>query len=619
MITYAYNIVSDKNGAPFTMNFEKEMFVEEKEEPDMALRSRVQYDCLEVKDLAIPNVVTTNDAARTLTGFTMNGSVAFCIKKSNAVDESVIFRINNFIKTDASQAEKPVIKTKEIPYTSRGMAYHDLHLYIATGKDIVVKVPTSATSTQTEEIKVVTLDGKNFNSQAITRRSNGKFTLMGNKLNVGSDYLCFADFILNEDTMTLTEAVGSRFYVKNTGYTRIRDIYYNNKYGLFIVTNKMDGSSYTTANLILRVDFAREDASGYNGCKLYYPVAQLDFTGDTAIYQQLTVESVYISPEDSKMYVAANTALQPGKTEADGLVQDGILHAGNLRFYKDAPFYAKLYTERRVAIPSVTVNIEGTSLVCYNPGAFAMDDSDNGYCVSSYTKDDMPYCNEASVFLKSDDINRNDFERINKQKIYRNLGHANGMAYYNHALYVAAYNRDIKQKNIVKLSLTGEELAVYTAERTIGGISHYKENQFILVDYDGPAVDVSYAMKPRFYIGYFDDVKKVFKVNKTFTVINPTFNKNSSSNFLQDMHYDEKFGLYFVTLTDGADYMYRVFPEHVDDAADLGSEISPDEQSILGGVGELETLYISRTGKMYVVNAGESDQLNVVTTLDFFE
>lgn len=316
------------------------------------------------------------------------------------------------------------------------------------------------------------------------------------------------------------------------------------------------------------------------------------------------------------MYVATNAVLGGTSNTAD----DSIWHVGNLRFYNDSAFYAKLYTEKSVSIPTLSVEVDGGSVDCHNPGAFALDDNDKGYCVSSYTIKDMPNRDLVSIFLKSDDINNSDFYRSNKDKVYSNLGHANGMAYYDNALYVMTYRRDNDpskvRKNIVKLSMAGEELAVYTTEVFIGGISHYKGNQFILVDYNDTRAPTHYSKTPKFYIGYFDDTTHSFKIVKTFSVKNPTFIEGDSA--LQDIHYDLAFGLYFVALSD-TDYMYRVLPENVEKAANTGEVINPDEKYVFGGMGELETFYISQSGKMYAVDGGTTDALDVITTLGFYK
>lgn len=579
----------------------------------MALRSKVQYDCLEVKDITIPNTVTTSDVARTLTGFTMNNGVALCIKKSNYADESILFRIDKFV--DEIGNAQPNIKKKEIPCASRGMAYDDLHLYIATGSDMVVRIPTSMTNNQVEKVKVKSLDGTVFNSTAITKRANGKFTLMGNGLNVGTDFLCFANFVFDEGTMTLTEEPDSRFYVKNTGYSRIRDIYYNAKYGLFIVTNKMNGSSYTTNNLILRVDFGRVDADRYEGCKLYYPAAEYSFDGDPNVYTQLSVESVYINPADSKMYVATNAVLKDGTITAD----DSIWHVGNLRFYKDEPFYAKVYVDKRVSIPVIEVDSNNGLKPCNNPGAFVLDDNDKGYCISSFTSTDEtePDGDKLSVLLKTEDIDRINFTRVGKTT-YTNLGHANGLAYYNNELYVASYSKqtDILQKTTTKMSLTGENLVVYNTDTYLGAISHYKDNRFILADYAG-----DYALNPKFYIGYFDNASKKFISTESFKVINPAY-VPGAKNFLQDLHYDPKYGLYFGTRCAGEDYLCRVTAENVEKAIATGGCDVDEKYAFSSSFNELESVCISKTGRMYVVEGvaeNALDALDLVTTLRFFE
>lgn len=568
----------------------------------MARRSKVQYGCKVTSDMLI------NDEATTMAGFDISGSMAFCVKRSIKENKCDIYKLDGF-ETASAPSNK-----KTIPVKGYGMTYFAQNLYITTDNNKVVRVPYAAGDVTTDFFKVVTMDGKELNSTAITARAKNEFILMANYFNEG-EYLCFSECTLNSAAMELKEH--RRFYVKNSGFSEVKDIYYDTKYGLFIVTNKEAQNGIANSSLILRVDTKRLEVNGHKNCDLCYPVNRYYLVANDA-FTKFTIESVSIASKGEqigKMYAIANVSKPDGKN------YDRMLHFNNFTFNADKPFSVLTQSYTTVDIPYIKE--AGKTYECKNPGAFALE-GEIGYClVTDSANEEAEYddANKASVLLSSPDINSSRFERLfpKEKGVYTNMGHGNGMTYYDGALYVAAYIREELDKgiealrHIVKLSTNGEVLGVYEIDEGsyIGSISHYNGNLFILGEYDALG-KTSYALKPTFYIGYFENNKfvktNIFSVtNPTFTLEPPAPNK-SAKNVLQDIHYDHEFGLYYVTYTNGKSHMYRVCPEKIENVVPNWLEpelLEPDEQfEFESAFSEVESLSISnlegKVGTMYI-------------------
>lgn len=132
------------------------------------------------------------------------------------------------------------------------------------------------------------------------------------------------------------------------------------------------------------------------------------------------------------------------------------------------------------------------------------------------------------------------------------LGHANGVAYYNGALYVAVSSKGLTEsKQIVKVTLNTSETAATSiqgyslydavADKPLNGISvrgitHYRDNQFIIMT--NPKLGVEYVnsndgkfWNMQFKIGTFNDSLKRFEFTRTF------FGKNTGREITQDISY----------------------------------------------------------------------------------
>lgn len=578
----------------------------------MARRGKMQFGCKGKSDIIISNASTGTGVAETMSGFDINGTMAFCVKRSETENKSAVYRINSY-----ETASKPA-DVKIIPIKSYGMTYFAQNLYIAADNNKVARVPIIEGDTTTELFDVVSLDGTALKSQAIANVSGSKFILMANALNETDNYFCFSECTLNATSKKFEET--RRFYVKSSGYSIVKDIYYDTKHGLFIATNKPVSGGVENSSLILHVAMNRVETNGYKGRDLYYPTAQYYLVGSTDSYSTYTIESIAMASvgnEIGKMYAVARVKTKTGENK------DRMLHFTNFAFYQDKPLTVTVSGGSSVDIPNPSGVFNNKEYVCENAGAMALN-GENVYCLVSDTKGD--HKEVASVLLKTTNADSGPFAKIAPENtVYTNMGHGNGMTYYNGALYVAAYRRDIKSA-IVKLSTTGEQLAEYImdAGSCIGSISHYKDNLFVLGEYNG-SNGHKYAYEPKFYIGYFENNR--FVKTKTFSVTNPTYDIQAEmggegiSNVLQDIYYDSEFGLYYITRTNEIDHMYRVTAEQIEQAGSTALEpveqyefddptYEPESLAISALAGTVGTMYIVCNGdeesnvsdKMYKVN-----------------
>lgn len=581
----------------------------------MALKSRVQYGCTIKHRKDVANYNMTTSTATNMSGFDINGTMAFCVKTSNSEDKCTLYRLNNF----SDGEEKPIEKV--VPCKSYGMTYYAQNLYIVNNHNQVVRTSYNMNDTAADFYSIDSLNGEELKPQAITNVSGKKFILMANALNEGTDILCFSECTMNETTKKFIET--RRFYVKNTGYTGIQDIYYDLTYGLFIVTNKKvnNNQNYTTSNLILRVDFDRVETKAHSGYDLHYPVAQYYAVASTTKYTQFNIESVAIAskgPHIEKMFVAANVV------ESDGKSNDGVFYFENVTFSKEDMNTYQFSCSPISTIPALSGTFNGNSYVCNNPGALALVGT-TGYCISTNTSANALQ-DKCSVLLKANDINTDSFTKIApKAGVFENMGHGNGMTYYDNALYVAAYVKsdfpEIKMHTIVKLSLDGEVLATYNVDGYIGSISHYEGNRFILGNYENDGI-TSYALNPTFYIGYFEGDS--FRVTKTFRVTNPMYTENVR-NYLQDIHYDPDFGLFYSVLTSGKGQgLYRILPEQIANASSNEIIMPVEHYTYSASFNEFESCFISNTNNaveyMFInenVSTGD-DSLDKVMNVKFY-
>lgn len=568
------------------------------------MSGRIKYGTTIFEHIEVPNhVFDGGTKATNISGLASNGATAYCVKRGgdSSKEQSALYTIEGFNSSSPRIASETVI-----PCNTFGMTYYNGFLYIAATGGKILKVSTSGTVSGTYTHSI--------NAQGIAHYEGDKFILMANSLNSSDkSVLCFV-------TGTFSNAVFNevdRFYIKNTalesfGDLILQDIYYDDMYGLFIVTNEKVNGAYNGNNIIMRADIKKEmnTVGNYGGIEIK-PIAEYKFVGKAAKYKQCNVESMIIGP-DRKIYTVAN--IVRASSSSTGFTKDGMFYIGNLRFNDDAPFWCKIYFNNGVSIPSSTATINGQSATFSNPGAFTLNGK-IGYAIVSCTNhEDENIKDNAAFLLKTTDINSKAFTKVN-DKIIRGLGHGNGLAYYNDALYVAAYNKNpgYKKKNIVKLSLEGKTLATYTCNHMVGGIAHYSGNQFLGLNYE--AYDkYRYSEKPKFFIGTFNDTTKEFVISKTFITDNPGY----AGGVLQDIHYDAKYGLFFISRDNGIDHIYRISVEDIANASD-GQHVDVAEQWLCDDkVHEVEGFCISN-GKMYAaINEGNNDRVCLVQTFDFY-
>lgn len=574
----------------------------------MARKSKIQFPCKIKSDMRVNDASVGKSTAETLSGFDINGTMAFGVKRSEKENKCALYRINSF---ETASAPSDV---RVLPVKSYGMTYYAQNLYIAGDNNKIARVPYGAGDTTTDMFDVISMDGTKLNSRAITNVSGSKFILMANALNESGEYLCFSECTLNAGAKKFEET--GRFYVKASGYSMIKDIYCDTNYGLFIVTNKPESGGVANSNLILRVSLDRKEANGYKGRDLYYPTQQYYFVGNTDDFTAFHIESVAIASKGEnigKMYAVASVTTKAGEKA------DRMLHFTNFTFDSEGIFTITVGRNNSVDvdIPNSTGVYNGENYECDNAGAMALD-GEVGYCLVSDTSGEC--ANAASVLLKTSDVNAGPFKKIAPgNSVYTEMGHGNGMTYYNGALYIAAYVRNVRNA-IVKLSTDGTKLGEYLMDSgiCIGSISHYRDNLFILGEYN-PSPN-TYAFEPKFYIGYFENNR--FVKTKTFSVKNPAYD-TAKSNFLQDIHYDDEFGLYYITLT-GKCHMFRVTAEQIEQAGSAAIEPVEWYEFDSSLASEQESLSISTptgaVGAMHIAcnGDGNQDKMYKVNGLKFY-
>lgn len=580
-----------------------------RKERKIMIKSRIRYGTTVSPCIEVPNYNMGDCNATNLTGLAINGDMGYCTKRNNSVNKATIYTIEGI------NSAKPEIKNhKIINFATYGMTIYQNYLYIVSKSSTIVKVSAAEDVTTCETFRVKA-NGSLVGVQAIAHYKDNQFILMANSLST-DPYLCFLTGTFSSVTKEFEEK--DRFYVKNTsGFTQFQDIHYSANYGLFIIINKMVNGSYTASNMILRAEIDSPTELNYNAKKLYNPVAEYKFNGKASAYSQLNAESLGIS-SDGRMYVATN--LVPAAESTGKFTTDGIFFIGNIKFKEKDPMEINIYCTDGVYVPDVSVTVGSNKYTCVNPGGFALNGV-TGYCLKTHTSG-VDLKNKGSVLLSSANVDTTAFTAVSKNTILTTMGHGNGMTYYKGNLYVAAYDRATGRREIAKLSTDGKLVATYQCDDIIGGIAHYNNDSFIVVDYTKTG-KLNYAYKPLFHIGHFTSDR--FVKDQSFSVINPSYSTaDDVGNVLQDIHYDYEHGLFFITLTDSVDRIYRVTPEQIRNAKP-GVDIMPKEMYLPGtAVNEVESLSISNNGNnglMYFSeNASKNnDWVKKVQTFNFYK
>lgn len=229
--------------------------------------------------------------------------------------------------------------------------------------------------------------------------------------------------------------------------------------------------------------------------------------------------------------------------------------------------------------------------VCTNLGAMCINGST---LYSLKTNSD----NNKTALLTTTDYSSSSRHTSQTGKTFNNMNHANGMAYYNGALYVATMNDKTEPIKIVKISTEGEEIDTYTCARNISAITYYENGKFIVSL--GPSG--SYR---RYGIGYFSDQN--FVIDFTFDV--STINAYPTA---QDIHYEDGF-LYIPTSDKESKYKNKILKVNIGSSL-TGTEIFESNDIKIAQIDyncdgkdvlfEIESLDINTKGTLvYCVNA----------------
>lgn len=587
----------------------------------MAARGRIRYGTKIGNRFDISNDIEglkdVDSNTNILTGFDIDtssfaGDEGYFVKQAGSGAKSVLIRVQ-----DLNTSNPKVRGFRTLNYSTYGMACHGDYVYIASKDSTVVKASSKLKNDTPKVYEVRDKEGGLSGCQAITHYTGNKFIVLANAENENKNgTLCF--WTGSFDDSELVFDVSEKFYVKNTtGNQYIRDIYYHPSYGLFIATNKRGG---TVSNMIMRVEIDREADSTYNKEALYNPDAEYEFDGIASRYPEFNVMGLSIG-RDGTLYTAVKVTKESGQyTDA------GVFLINNMKFASSGTIEINIDCNKGVKIPNQEIFLNGESDLCTNPGAFAINGYE-GYCLKTYTKSKLPgIANKASVLCYSSNVTKQDFSRAEGSKVYKELGHANGMAYYGNALYVAAYDRDedSPRREIAKIDLGDKEKKVseiYQCDQFIGGISHYNGEEFILANYESDTE--SYAKTPQFFIGTLSSGK--FHKNGEFSAVNPIFDSNYS-NVLQDIHYTPEHGLFYVVKRHkevdgnsvGTERICRITPDQIKNAVS-GEPITPKEVYIHDNtVKEVESMATCDDGYLYFSENGTPDNACKIATLSFY-
>lgn len=569
------------------------------------MNKKIRYKATIANRIEVPDYISSGKTINVLTGFDINtkNNEGYIIKQCSSADKSALIRIKNINSPTAS-----IRGCKILNYQTFGMTFYNNYLYIVSKDSTVVK--TSGISSKDTPIVYQLKDknGKETDCHGITYYKDGKFIIMDNAENTKTK-MCFLIGTFNEATHKFIET--ERFYVMNsTGYLYYRDIYYHPIYGLFITVNKRQG---TVSNTIMRVDISQKT-------NIYYPQSEYAFEGITAKYPEFNVMGISIGG-DGKLYTAIK--LKKG----NGWYKNcGIFYASNIVFPTTANTIEVTFDcNKGVVIDTPTfVGADKKTYGYVNPGGFALDGM-KGYCLKTYTGKSLPEkTNKASVLMSSSNVSNTKLSRVGNNEL-TTMGHGNGMTYYNGALYVAAYNRDVKpiQKQIAKVGVDGYLKSIYECDDIIGSISYYGNGKFIVGDYESK--ETRYSYQPIFYIGSLDENKKRFIKESQFCVKNPIYDSsNPSSSVLQDICYSSKYGLFYCTKTGKTQRVYRVTPEQISKALP-NVALVPVEVYIPKSIGEIESFAIGSDGRLYfsenrndTLTNSEHDYVKQITTFIFY-
>lgn len=451
----------------------------------------------------IPDKNATNVA-----GIASIGTDMYCVKTTGL--KTTLFKASDYVSTEA-------ISVKEnMNWFALGLTKIGSYLYMLAeehnkygGTTTIVKMDANGNQLDTYRINDLCPEG----ALGITAadETDAKFIIMHYTDSNNADSLTFS--LVNWKASKAQEV----FTVTNSyGYTkRVQDIYYNDSFGLFILTNN-DFS--TLQNRILVIDYhISENTQDENIQKNYVPsaVISVDKTGD---YKQYNLESICM--KNSHLVLASNVVKSNGTSEDKFSVLKGITYSG-----KTYTFACGFKAGARVPT-KVDPNYKTTNLgcVCFKDSVpYFVKQSENTVSVLGYCTDYMnTKAKPIPVVTHTDGL----------------LGHANGMTYFNNQFYVVAGDDKIVSLN----DTTNKDGTVYT-------ISSNEDNKTLHLK----AISYFYKANTVLLMSVENGKMLLYKCDlsntENLTAIYLGTIENPGQPVRQDIFYHNKYGL-FVATTD---------------------------------------------------------------------
>lgn len=356
-------------------------------------------NCTIEKLVAIPDY----SGASNVTGMVMIGNITYCVKNKSGT--------SYLYKYDDCEVDDYTTETLN-NCTSYGLTFspNTKNIYIAAqGKKVFTKGVDETTAL------VITVNESEV--KALTYYEDNKFILMANDLSTGQ-YLCFMVGTFSGGLFHQQE----NFYVYNTGYSTVKDVYYNGTNGLFIVTNDTDNLK----NRILRVSMETPYGSGtYNGSSVYAvdDILQIDFS--SSAYDQCTVESMVLDKYGRPVCVC-------NAVNANGSAGDAFFRVTNCVYEKKAQTQINGGAVKVLEVPNVKPS--GLTASATEMAAMAM----NGNTVYFVKNNENT---KKCALIIYNNYQNDSYETYALDTSLNSDGVARGMLFYNGYVFVAFRNR----------------------------------------------------------------------------------------------------------------------------------------------------------------------------------
>lgn len=268
-------------------------------------------------NVSVPN----SDGCTNLTCMDIVGNNLYCIKVNTDKTKACLYQYSGSGTTWTSKSVKsltaPVLGATGMSYyeaaTSSGSL--DKALFVAcnnSAADGVKFVKMKLDGILVRVFKTVTGTDYAGRFGAITKYKGKEFIVLANGLST-ADKLCLMRGQFNKETESFDTK--ETFYVKNRGYQSTQDIYYNENFGLFILSCEKDDSM--CKNLILQVDYDGlfQDKSGDGG--IYEPIDRIGVLKNRTSYNKYMVSSMSI--DSAQNIVTVGNIEKTSGTTADAI------------------------------------------------------------------------------------------------------------------------------------------------------------------------------------------------------------------------------------------------------------------------------------------------------------